>query len=134
MRLVVDTNVFVSAALKQTSWPGKTLRWVGEFDGLLTTDITEQEVVDVLRRPRIAAKIVPLFIDNLRRMFASAERVVITEPVKGCCDPDDDLFLELAVNGKADVIISGDADLLALESFRGIPIVTPAVFGHAYII
>ena len=43
-------------------------------------------------------------------------------------DPKDDKFLELAVNGHADLIISGDADLLALNPFRGIPIVTPADF------
>jgi len=40
--------------------------------------------------------------------------------------PKDDKFLELAVNGRADVIVSGDADLLALNPFRGIPIETPA--------
>jgi predicted nucleic acid-binding protein len=48
-----------------------------------------------------------------------------------CRDPDDDKFLELAVNGRADVIISGDADLLVLDTFRGIPIITAAAFGHA---
>lgn len=40
----------------------------------------------------------------------------------------DDKFLELAVNGHADLIVSGDADLLALGPFRGIPIITPATF------
>ena len=43
-------------------------------------------------------------------------------------DPTDDKFLELAVNGRADLIVGGDADLLALDPFRGIPIVTPAGF------
>jgi predicted nucleic acid-binding protein len=42
--------------------------------------------------------------------------------------PTDDKFLELAVNGQADIIVSGDADLLQLDPFRGIPIVTPAAF------
>jgi uncharacterized protein len=42
--------------------------------------------------------------------------------------PHDDKFLELAVNGRADLIISGDADLLALNPFRDIPILTPAAF------
>ena len=45
-----------------------------------------------------------------------------------CRDREDDKFLELAVNGRADLIISGDADLLSLDTVRGIPIVTPAVF------
>jgi uncharacterized protein len=131
MRLVVDTNVFVSAALKDSSWPGSTLRWIDKFGGLLKSDVTEREVLEVIQRPRIAPKIAPFFMDNVRRIFAGAELVTISEPVTGCRDPDDDKFLELAVNGHADVIISGDADLLALDTFRGIPIITPAAFGHA---
>jgi putative PIN family toxin of toxin-antitoxin system len=131
MRLVVDTNVFVSAALKQTSWPGMALRWIDKYDGLLKTADTEQEVIEVLQRPRIAPKIAPFFLDNVRRLFAVAEAVTITEPVTGCRDPDDDKFLALAVNGRADVIISGDDDLLVLDIFRGIPIITPAAFARA---
>jgi uncharacterized protein len=60
--------------------------------------------------------------------MAMAELVSITEHIAACRDPKDDKFLELAVNGKADVIVSGDADLLALNPFRGIPIVPPAAF------
>ena len=59
--------------------------------------------------------------------------MTIIEAVSGCRDPDDDKFLELAVNGRADVIVSGDEDLLALDTFRGIPIITPAAFGRAQI-
>jgi uncharacterized protein len=85
----------------------------------------------VLLRPRIAPKIEPVFLDDLRQVLAVAELVTINEAVTGCRDPDDDKFLELAVNGRADVIISGDNDLLVLDVFRGIPIITPAAFGHA---
>jgi predicted nucleic acid-binding protein len=66
-------------------------------------------------------------------MFAAAELVTITERVAACRDPKDDKFLELALNGRADVIVSGDADLLVLDTFRGIPIITPAAFGWAQI-
>jgi len=85
----------------------------------------------VLARPRIAPKIAPFVLDDLRQVFAAAEMVTITERVTVCRDPEDDKFLELAVNGHADVIISGDADLLVLDTFRGIPIITPAAFGRA---
>jgi uncharacterized protein len=79
-------------------------------------------------------KITPYFVDNVRRLFAKAELVTITEPVKGACrDPKDDMFLELALNGRAEVIVSGDADLLALDSFRGIPIIDAAVFGRSQV-
>ena len=53
--------------------------------------------------------------------------VTIVERIAACRDPTDDKFLELAVNGRADLIVSGDADLLVLDTFRGIPIITPAV-------
>jgi putative PIN family toxin of toxin-antitoxin system len=61
-------------------------------------------------------------------MFAAAELVTITERAAACSDPDDDKFLELGVNGNTDAIISGDADLLALVTFRGIPIIAAAAF------
>jgi predicted nucleic acid-binding protein len=56
MRLVVDTNIFVSAALKEASWPASTIRWVGRYGGLLKSPITEQELLAVLQRPRHRAE------------------------------------------------------------------------------
>ena len=131
MRLVVDTNVFVSAALKQASSPGATIRWLETYGGLLKTDATERELMEVLQRPRITPKIAPFVFDNLRRLLAAAELVAITERITECRDPKDNKLLELAVNGRADAIVSGDDDLLILNSFRGIPIITPAAFVHA---
>ena len=62
--------------------------------------------------------------------MASAELVTISERIAACRDPTDDKFLELAVNSHADLIVSGDGDLLALNRFRDIPIITPAAFGQ----
>jgi putative PIN family toxin of toxin-antitoxin system len=133
MRLVVDTNVFISAALKQASAPGTVIRWLEAHDGLLKTAVTERELMAVLQRPRIAPKIAPRVFENLRRLFAGAELVTIAERVTACRDPKDDKFLELAINGRADAIISGDADLLTLDVFRGIPIITPSAFIHVQV-
>jgi putative PIN family toxin of toxin-antitoxin system len=72
--------------------------------------------------------IIPSFREGLATMLAAAELVPITERIAACRDPRDDKFLELAVNGHAALIVSGDADLLALNPFREIPIVTPAAF------
>ena len=66
----------------------------------------------------------------LAKLMAAAELVTITERIAACRDPTDDKFLELAVNGHADLIVSGDSDLLALNPFRDIPIVTPAMFAQ----
>jgi putative PIN family toxin of toxin-antitoxin system len=127
MRVVVDTNAFVSAALKQSSWPGAVIRWLDKFGGLLKTTVTEAQVIEVLQRPYLAPKLPPSYLDNVRRILSKAEMVTIVERIAACRDPTDDKFLELAVNGRADLIVSGDADLLVLDTFRGIPIITPAV-------
>jgi hypothetical protein len=67
----------------------------------------------------------------LKELTEAAEPVEITERIVACRDPTDDKFLELAVNGHADLIVTGDGDLLALNPFRDIPIVTPAVWCKA---
>jgi putative PIN family toxin of toxin-antitoxin system len=79
-------------------------------------------------RPRLASLIDPDTQAWLRKLMAAAEMVTITERIVACRDPTDDKFLELAVNGHADLIVLDDADLLALNPFGEIPIVTPAIF------
>jgi putative PIN family toxin of toxin-antitoxin system len=54
--------------------------------------------------------------------------VDIPFPIRACRDPRDDKFLEVAVHGHADLIVTGDADLLALNPFQGIAILTPAEY------
>jgi uncharacterized protein len=132
MRLVVDTNIFVSAALKDSSWPGTVVRWIEESGGLLKTAVTERQVIEVLQRPYFSSKLPPAYLDRVRLIFSKAELVTITERIAVCRDPTDDRFLELAVNGRADMIVTGDLDLLVLNPFRGIPIITPLAFGHAH--
>lgn len=128
MRLVVDTNVFVSAILKVNSLPFQVVRWVDQHGGLLKSVETERQLIDVLARPHIAAVTIPGFRDDLAKLLARAELITITERVAACRDPTDDKFLELAVNGGADLIVTGDADLLALHPFREIPILAPTAF------
>jgi putative PIN family toxin of toxin-antitoxin system len=131
MRIVVDTNVFVSAALKTSSLPSIVVRWVDRHGGLLKSAVTEQEVLLVLQRSHVAAVTPPFFLADLSKMLAAAELVTIIERIAACRDPRDDKFLELAVNGQADLIVSGDRDLLALNPFRGIAIIAPATFVQA---
>jgi putative PIN family toxin of toxin-antitoxin system len=57
---------------------------------------------------------------------ASAETVPTVHIVRACRDPKDDKFLEVALNGTADAIVTGDADLLEMHPWRGIEVVTPA--------
>jgi uncharacterized protein len=128
MRVVVDTNVFISAGLKENSPPETAIHLVAASHLFLKSAITEQELFVTLARPRLMPLIDPHFRDWLHELMAAAELVTITERIAACRDPKDDKFLDLAVNGRADLIVTGDRDLLALNPFREIPIITPAEF------
>jgi putative PIN family toxin of toxin-antitoxin system len=133
MRVVVDTNVFVSAALKDKSVPALAVHLVARRGGLLKSTATERQLFEVLGRPSLAPLIVPAAREWLARLLAAAESVTITERIAACRDPTDDKFLEPTVNGHADFIVSGDADLLVLNPFRGIPIITPDRYRNAVV-
>jgi len=57
---------------------------------------------------------------------ATIALVGIRRSIRASRDPADDKFLDVAVNGKADALVTGDADLLTLHAFEGIPIISPA--------
>ena len=61
-------------------------------------------------------------------LLKEPELVAITEQINDCRDPNDNKFLELAVCGNADVLVTGDDDLLVLNPFRRIAIVKPRDF------
>jgi putative PIN family toxin of toxin-antitoxin system len=119
MRLVVDTNLFVSAALKESSWPGEPGRWLDRYGGLLKSTVTEAQVFEVLQRPYFVPRVSQSFVDGVRRIFSKAELVTITERIVACRDPTDDKFLELTINGRADVSVTGDLRSAGFESISG---------------
>jgi putative PIN family toxin of toxin-antitoxin system len=109
--------------------PGMAALVVERRGGLIKSHhVTEQQLFEVLARPYFDSLIDPDARAWLKIMMAAAELVSITERIAACCDPTDDKFLELAVNGHADLLVTGYDDLLALNPFRDIPIVTPAAF------
>lgn len=130
MRVVVDTNIFISAAIKAQSIPNIALYRAAQRGVLLRSHVTEAELMAVIDRPYLARLISLDARNRLLQLMAMAEMVTITERFAACRDPKDDKFLELAVNGRADLILTGDNDLLVLNPFRDIPIVTPATFVH----
>jgi putative PIN family toxin of toxin-antitoxin system len=95
---------------------------------LLKSTATEQQLFEVLARPRFALLVSSAAVEAFSKIIGAAELVVIIERIAACRDSTDDKFLELAVNGHADIILSGDADLRVLNPFRGIPIVAAATF------
>jgi putative PIN family toxin of toxin-antitoxin system len=101
--------------LKENSLPFLVARWIDRHDGLLKSAATEQQLLDVLSRPYIAEATIPSLREGLARI-AAAELVPIAERIAACRDPTDDKFLELAVNGHADLIVTGDRDLAGAQS------------------
>jgi putative PIN family toxin of toxin-antitoxin system len=129
VRAVVVTNVLVSACLKADSSPRYVIRWIERRGIFLKSHATETEFRLTLGSPKLAKLIRDLaFVEHLTALMRAAELAPVVGDPRACRDRDDDKFLELAVLGHADVMVSGDADLLALDPFRGIPIVNPASF------
>ena len=128
MRIVVDTNVLVSAALKRDSVPALALLEASRVGVLLKSVATETQFFDVMARPAIARLIRPDTRQWLSETIARAEFVGIAERISICRDPTDDKFLEVAVNGGADAIVTGDKGLLVLHGYRGLNIVSPRAF------
>jgi uncharacterized protein len=108
--------------------PALAVHLVAQLGNLLRSSTTERQLIEVLNRPYFAALIAAATHDWLTKLLAAAEIVTVTERTAACRDPTDDKCLELAVNGRGDLIVSGDGDLLVPNPFRGIPIVSPTTF------
>lgn len=128
-RCAFDTNVIVSALLFNDSVPGQALMRALDQGKILISEELSEELSDVLNRPMFDRYASQEERDEfLYALTLESEFVEITESVRACRDPKDDKILELAINGNADYVITGDEDLLALNPFRGIPILRPAEF------
>ncbi len=129
VRYVFDTNVIVSALLFENGKPAQALRQAlanGEI--LLSLNLLE-ELNEVLGRERFNQYLT----SEEREEFLAAlvERAILVEiiqRVQECRDPKDDKILELALNGQAQYIISGDKDLLVLNPFLGVIVLTADEF------
>ena len=130
-RIVIDTNIVLSGLL----WRGPPyllLAQVGQSPGmqLFSSQALLDELADVLTRASPTKRLHQINM-TAHAVLADYVRAItvlqvppLPQPV--CRDPDDDAVLALALLAQADVIVSGDNDLLVLQSFEGIPIVTAA--------
>jgi putative PIN family toxin of toxin-antitoxin system len=125
-RLVLDTNVVLSGLLFPDSTPSRALLKAQAGD-VLASDATLLELVEVVTRARFDRYIERSLRDRVVAEFAnSCEIVQIITPIHVRRDPRDDKFLEVAVHGRAHLVVTGDADLRALNPFHGIAILTPS--------
>lgn len=126
-KVVVDTNVWISVIF----WGGKPRKvieaWVDDEFRLVISSAIRRELYQTVAKK---AKVLELFPEYASEWLEVIdERSILVRPkekVEICRDPKDNMFLEAAVAGDADYLITGDDDLLVLETFEGTKIVTPA--------
>ncbi len=125
-RVVIDTSVFVSRLLLPASIPAQAVRQAVEEAQILMSEEVLRELAEVLSRPKFNPYVTVQerqhFLGLLTRIV---EMVPIIHTVNECRDPKDNKILELALSGEADFILTGDRDLLTLNPFRNINIITP---------
>ena len=127
MRIVLDTNIFVSGLISGEGFPGQLLAAVKrERITLVTSAWQVDELRDVLARERLKPYIRPEEADDLLYHLEAVGMMMDKLPeVSLSPDPKDNPILATAVAGEADLLVSGDkGDMLALGQVEGIPIVT----------
>jgi putative PIN family toxin of toxin-antitoxin system len=123
MRVILDTNVFISMALGGQVGKINDGWKAGKFTLVVSDDIVS-EYLDVLRRPKLhlSSQTVTAIANRIYRkakFTTPKEKVTVIE-----ADPSDNKFLEAAITGRVDFIVSGDKHLFGLQKFRSIPILT----------
>ena len=130
MRLVLDTNVLVSAFLWKGT-PGKLIELAGEREiRLFTSQVLLAELAEVLHRKKFAKRVqvtgftAAELVKQYRHLAYRVTARQFTRQISR--DADDDAMLACALAARAELIVSGDRDLLTLKTFREMPIVTAA--------
>lgn len=133
MRVILDTNVFVSAVFFG-GVPGRILRaWRdGELQLFLSWEILE-EYVEVLRR--LEKQYPPIKAEPIMELLLAGSKIISAPPLSGpvSSDPDDDKFIACAIAAKADVVISGDKHLLAADGYLEIKILKPSEYVRTFL-
>lgn len=124
-RVVLDTNVVVSAAWGGVPWRVVEAWLAGRYLLLISPAILAEYQATLARlHPGSEAAARVLYAVYLKAITVTPrERLAVVRQ-----DPSDDRFLECALAGRAHALVSGDRHLLSLRAFRGIPIVTPRAF------
>lgn len=127
MRLVVDTNILISALLVGTSLPAHlVVLWREGWFDLLTSAEQLDELMRVTRYPKIRERLAPALAGRLINELRDVAFVVSDMPIVSVSpDPYDNYLLAMASGGGADFLVTGDKrDLLDLRLYAGAKIVT----------
>lgn len=128
--VVLDTNVYVSGTILSRDTPFEVLEaWRQQRTILATSESIIAEIERVLRYPRIRGRYAITETDIARLVRSLRADALLTPGSRSippaCSDPDDDKFIVCALEAGADCIVSGDPDLLTLETYAGIAILKP---------
>ena len=127
MRIVLDTNVLVSALITKGTPPDQLYRaWLRNEIELVTSAAQIDELADVLSRPKLRRYVDPADAAELVSDIRLRAIVIRNMPIpRRSPDRKDDAILATAVAGEAELVVSGDKrDVLALREVEGIPIHT----------
>jgi uncharacterized protein len=126
---VFDTNVLISAFLFSQSKPRQALDQALDIGVIVLSNSVLSELEEVLYRPKFDRYLTKErrqeFLEDL---IENAQFIDVTEQINECRDPKDNKYLELALSGQAECIVTGDDDLLVLNPWRGIEILTVQEF------
>lgn len=127
--IVFDTTTLVGAAIGRGSVPDRAVRHAFAVDQVAVSEAMLAELLDVLARPRLARFLDPELRDEVLALLdAFGVFFMPSERVTDCRDTKDNKVLELALAAGAEVIVSGDADLLVLHPWRGVRVLRPAEY------
>ena len=135
MRVVLDTNIIVSALLAPAGKPAAIIRiWLDGKFTLLTCAAHLDELHSTLQKPRVSERIQPHKAGRLvNRVRKLAEDIDPLPRVERSPDPTDDFLLALSEGGKADYLVTGDkSGLLALHSHKSTRIVSARDFAELF--
>lgn len=129
IRLVIDTNIFISAFLGSRNAKFLLKEIFNDEYDLVISEAQLKEIHDVMKRPKFSKYIFPGEIEELISLLSlKVINPAIYDEINDCRDKKDNMILEEAVYGNAQYIITGDDDLLVLNPYRWIKIVTPKEF------
>lgn len=127
LRVIFDTHALISRLLLPGSVAGRAVRRLLEMGQPVVSESSLAELAKTLSRDKFDRYVSLADRQEFFQKFARvAEWVEVTTIVRECRDPRDHQFLELAIDGGANLIVTGDADLLALSPFRGVAILAPS--------
>lgn len=125
--IVFDASALISAILKADSVPERALLHADDVDVFALSAAVDAEISAVLNRPKFARSVSPIRRERVLSILRN--RAVWFEPdarVDDCRDPKDNKYFELAHAAGAELIVSGDDDLLVLNPWKGVRILRPA--------